>query len=209
MRRLIGVLFLAAAASVRAQNVGNVEQLPGPKQILADFSKTADQAPAPVPAPPPPTANPAPLTQKDLMAMSRDKLDALYQTLPAGPIPDGDSKGRATLSAGSGFGAGSEKVLGVFWQGKIFHRIDAQNGELVNKILGAPAIKAKVYYDKSLLDGEDSIILDYSCVPDLVIHNIRDEIRMAAPGIYFGYAYFKGPFGWSKKPLIFALDFNK
>lgn len=156
-----------------------------------------------------PAQAPEPIRLADLTRMKRKELLKVYALLSAGPIPDGDSKGRATLDAGTGFGKVSEKALGVFWQGKVFHKIDERRAELINKILGGKAIKAEVYYGFSLADGKPSIILDYSKIPDLVIHGIRDEIRMAAPGLYVGYAYMKGPFGWSKDPLIFALDFNK
>ncbi|MBI3554038.1 MAG: hypothetical protein HY077_16200 [Elusimicrobia bacterium] len=206
MNRLLALLMLAYSSHAWANIPPSVDQLPDPKQLLRDIDKIAGDAPAAVPAPAPKPE----LTQKDLMAMTREQIETLYKTLPAGPIPDGDSKGRATLSAGSGFGAGSEKFLAMFWQGKIFHRIDEKHGELVNKILGKPAIKAEVYFDKSRLDGKESIILDYSKVSDLVVHGIRDEIRMAAPGLYIGFAYRRRLIGtWTDKPLIFALDFNK
>lgn len=151
-------------------------------------------------------------TLDDLLKLKRAQLVALYKTLGPGPIPDGDSKGRATLEAGTGAGAASQRVLGLFWQGKVFKRLDETRGELVNKILGGRAIKAKVYLAESVLDKKTSIILDYGAIHDLVIRNIRDEIRMASPGVYFGFAYVKdpgSPSGFQDDPLIFALDFNK
>jgi hypothetical protein len=206
MLRLLALILLAALTQVRAQAPENIEEFPFPRNVFQDLDEVS---PPPAPAPASAPIDDKAVTLKKLLGMNRGQLDALYKTLPAGPIPDGDSNGRATLSAGSGFGAGSEKVLHVFWQGKVFKKLDDKHGELVNKIVGAKLIKAEVYYEKSLLDGKESIILDYSKIPDLVLHGIRDEIRMASPGVYFGYAYIHGPFGWTKKPLIFALDFNK
>jgi hypothetical protein len=206
MKTILALALLTAGVSAWANlPPENIEEFPFPRNVLDTLDETV---PPQAPAPAAPVEDKT-VTLKKLLGMNREQLDALYKTLPAGPIPDGDSNGRATLSSGSGFGRVSEDVLHALWQGKVFKKIDEKHGELVNKILGNPAIKAQVYYEKSLLDGKESIILDYSKFPDLIIRGIRDEIRMASPGVYFGYAYMHGPFGWTKKPLIFALDFNK
>ena len=62
-------------------------------------------------------------------------------------------------------------------------------------------MRAKVYKDESWLDGEESIVLDYSKT-SLVAHWVRDEIRVVAPGTYLGLVY------WERtKILDFALEF--
>ena len=73
-----------------------------------------------------------------------------------------------------------------------------------NEILpfGVKAIVAKVYKDKSWLDGKECIVLDYS-ETSIVAQWIRDEIRQVGPTLYLGKVY------WSKKRLIdFVLDFK-
>ena len=75
---------------------------------------------------------------------------------------------------------------------------------LRNRILpfGLNAIIAKVYKDKSWLDGKECIVLDYSDT-SLVAQWIRDEIRAIGPGLYLGKVY------WDDKRLIdFALEFD-
>ena len=102
---------------------------------------------------------------------------------------------------------GSARVIAKFintfaWQGKVF---DAKKGSLRNRILpiGLNAIIAKVYKDKSWLDGEECIVLDYSDT-SLIAPWIRDEIRAIAPGMYHGKVY------WDDKRLMdFALEFGK
>jgi hypothetical protein len=74
---------------------------------------------------------------------------------------------------------------------------------LSNRILGfgLSAIIAEVYKDKSWLDGQECIVLDYSKT-SLVAHWIRDEIRLIDPNIYLGKVY------WDKSRLIdFCLEF--
>jgi hypothetical protein len=80
---------------------------------------------------------------------------------------------------------------------------DAQKGLLKNKILmfGVEAIVAKVYKDKSWLDGKECIVLDYSDT-SLLAQWIRDEIRQVGPNFYLGKVY------WGKQRLIdFCLKF--
>lgn len=137
-----------------------------------------------------------------LMQMSQDELDALFAGAEAGPIPDGEAEGTAIVAPGTLFTPVIAKVFNVFaWQGKSF---DRQNGLLRNRILpfGLNAIIARVYFGKSLLDGKDCVVLDYS-ETSLVAHWIRDEIRAIAPGVYLGKVY------WAENRLIdFVLEFD-
>ena len=137
----------------------------------------------------------------DLLKMTQAELDALFSSVEAGPIPDGQADGTAIIAPGAHYSAEIAKMVGIFtWQGKVF---DAKAGMLRNRVtvLGLNAIVAKVYKAPSWLDGKECIVLDYS-ETSLVAHWIRDEIRLISPGLYLGKVY------WDKKRLIdFALQF--
>lgn len=137
-----------------------------------------------------------------LLGMTQQQLDDLFKASPAGDIPDGEAKGTAIVAPGTKFSDSIAQIINVFgWQGKIF---DAEKGVLKNKIsaFGVHAIVARVYKDKSWLDGKECIVLDYS-ETSLVAHWIRDEIRLIQPpGLYLGKVY------WDKARLIdFTLQF--
>jgi hypothetical protein len=93
------------------------------------------------------------------------------------------------------------------WQGKVFDLFcpGGHAGLLVNKItpFGLTFIVAKVYRDKSWLDGKDTIVIDYSKT-SFVAKVIRDEIREIEPGVYLGKVW------WGKTRILdFALTQNK
>lgn len=137
-----------------------------------------------------------------LMDMSQEELDALFSSMPAGPIPDGEADGTAIVAPGTRFTPLISRFINSFaWQGKVF---DSEKGVLKNRILpfGLNAILAKVYKDKSWLDGKECIVLDYSDT-SIVAQWIRDEIRQIQPGLYLGKVY------WDDTRLIdFALEFD-
>ena len=136
-----------------------------------------------------------------LLAMSQTQLDDLFRASPPGDIPDGTAHGTAIIAPGTRYSESIADIINHFgWQGKVF---DAQKGVLKNKVLafGFEAIIARVYKDKSWLDGEECIVLDYSDT-SLVAHWIRDEIRLIGPKFYLGKVY------WAKARLIdFCLKF--
>jgi hypothetical protein len=136
-----------------------------------------------------------------LLKMSQDELDTLFKGLKPGPIPDGQAEGTAIIAPGTTFSDEIAKAVNIFaWQGKVF---DSKAGVLRNRILpfGINAIVARVYVDKSWLDGKDCIVLDYSDT-SLVAQWIRDEIREVQKGLYLGKVY------WNRTRLIdFALEF--
>jgi hypothetical protein len=138
---------------------------------------------------------------QSLLAMSQAELDALFSSVPAGPIPDGEAEGTAIVAPGTTFSPTIAKFISTFaWQGKVF---DSKAGVLRNRILpfGLNAIIAKIYKAESWLDGKECIVLDYSDT-SLVAHWIRDEIREIDTGVYLGKVY------WSdKRPIDFALEF--
>jgi hypothetical protein len=142
-----------------------------------------------------------PLCADDLLKMSQSQLDALFGRSQPGPIPDGQAKGTAIMAPGTTFSKENAEFINLFvWEGKTF---DSAHGVLSNRLLGfgLNAIIAEVYKDKSWLDGQDCIVLDYSKTSN-VAHWIRDEIRLIDPNIYLGVVY------WDKNRLMnFCLEF--
>ena len=136
-----------------------------------------------------------------LLAMTQTELDDLFRASPPGDIPDGSAKGTAIIAPGTKYTLHIAEIINFFgWQGKVF---DAKKGVLKNKVLafGIEAVVAKVYKDKSWLDGQECIVLDYSDT-SILAHYIRDEIRLIGPGFYLGKVY------WGKERLIdFCLQF--
>ncbi len=138
----------------------------------------------------------------NLMTMSQQQLDDLFRASPAGPIPNGEARGTAIVAPGTTYSDEIAQVVKVFaWQGKTF---DAAHGVLTNRItpFGVNAIVGEVYVAPSWLDDNDCIVLDYAKT-SMLAHWVRDEIRLVAPCLYLGVAY------WAKKRLInFSLDFS-
>ena len=137
------------------------------------------------------------------LSKSVEELDEIYSNAQPGDIPNGDTQGTAIL-AGSIFSKIVAFLVGLFvWQGKEFDLFcpNGQAGVLVNKItpFSLTFIVAKVYRDKSWLDGKDTILIDYSKT-SFFAKVIRDEIREIEPGVYLGKVW------WKKKRILdFAL----
>ena len=142
-------------------------------------------------------------TVKTWLSKSREELDEIYRNAKPGAIPEGDTQGTAIL-AGSIFSKFVAAFARLFaWQGKIFDLFssDHQSGILLNKItpFSLTFIVAKVYRDKSWLDGKDTIVIDYSKT-SFFAKVIRDEIREVERGVYLGKVW------WGKKRILdFAL----
>ena len=136
-----------------------------------------------------------------LLEMTDGELDELFRQSDAGEIPRGEAEGTVLLRPGTELAGPAAKLVHLLvWQGKVF---DPERGELRNEILpfGIKAIQAKVYKDASWLDGNETIVLDYSHT-SIVAHWIRDEIREVGPGTYLGLVY------WERKRVLhFALKF--
>ncbi len=136
-----------------------------------------------------------------LLAMTQAQLDDLFRSSPPGDIPNGAAKGTAIIAPGTRYTEDIAEIINHFgWQGKVF---DAEKGVLKNRILmfGIEAILARVYKDRSWLDGQQCIVLDYS-ETSVLAHYVRDEIRLIGPGFYLGKVY------WKKDRLIdFCLQF--
>ena len=139
---------------------------------------------------------------EELLTKPQAELDALYSAHEAGAIPDGSSEGTLIIAPGTRFTRPVARLMKTFvWQGKVF---DVQRGTMRNRVLpfGIEAVVAKVYRAPSWLDGKECIVLDYSDT-SIVARWSRDEIRLIAPDIYLGKAY------WGRSRLIdFALAFN-
>ncbi len=137
---------------------------------------------------------------------SRDELDEIYRNAEPGTIPAGDTRGTAIV-AGSMLAKLFARFARLFaWQGKVFDLFppDQQNGVLINKItpFSLTFIVAKVYRDKSWLDGKDTIVIDYSKT-SFFAKRIRDEIREVEPGVYLGKVW------WNKTRILdFALSYK-
>lgn len=140
---------------------------------------------------------------KNWLTMSRDELDDVYKRASAGSIPTGDTRGTAIV-AGSMFAKIYARFARLFaWQGKVFDIFapECEKGILLNKItpFSLTFIVAKVYRDKSWMDGKETIVIDYSTT-SFFAQKIRDEIREVAPGIYLGKVW------WGKTRILdFAL----
>jgi hypothetical protein len=136
-----------------------------------------------------------------LLDMPKAELDGLFRASPAGDIPQGDARGTIVFASGSRL-AGLVARLGylVAWQGKVFFPDRVE----VNKVtpFGIRAIWAKVYKEASWLDGNESIVLDYSRA-SVVARWIRDEIRYVGPGTYLGIVYLR-----RARVLKFILKFS-
>jgi hypothetical protein len=135
-------------------------------------------------------ARPA-LCLADLARMSWPELERLYREAEAGPIPEGYLRGRAIYCPCDRLAGFRAAATGVLWHGKVF---DGHSGTLINQWAGVRAIRARVCYGPSWLDGNTSIVMDYSDT-SRVWADMRDEAREVAPGLYLGRMYRRTPCG--------------
>jgi hypothetical protein len=138
-----------------------------------------------LPAQPVATVQPA-LSAEQLERMNWCELEQIYHQAEPGAVPDGYAPGRAIYCPDSLLTPARSRVTRTLWHGKLFCSAD---GTLINQwCLGVHAIRARVYYGTSWLDGKPSIIMDY-CGMSHVWANVRDELREVAPGLYLGIMY--------------------
>jgi hypothetical protein len=137
-----------------------------------------------------------PLTEEVLLGTANSALDALFRKSPAGPIPDGDTRG--TVLAWPGTRLAKPLAVLVYliaWKGKVLNRREAL---LRNKItpLGLHLIKARLSFDDSRVDQRQCILIDYSTT-SFVARMVRDEIRLVGPGLYLGVVWlWRRRVGW-------------
>lgn len=140
---------------------------------------------------------------QDLMAMSRGELDDVFRRSPAGPVPDGPSRGTALVLPGNPVDRALRSLIRAFvWRGKRFRR-NGGKGTLKNLIspLSMELFEASVYQDESWFSEGPAVILDYSR-SSFLVRKIRDEIRQVDDGLYLGQVF------WGKRRLIlFMLEF--
>lgn len=134
------------------------------------------------------------------IGMTQQQLDDLFRQSPAGAIPQGTTRGTAILLPGTIVAPAFRAFVRLLcWKGKVF---ESGGTELRNFILpfGIKAIRARVSYDPSWLDGKDAILIDYSKT-SFFAQMIRDEIREVAPGVFLGKVW------WGRTRLLdFALE---
>src|SRR6476620_5995963 len=103
-------------------------------------------------------ANP-PQSMDQLVRMPAGELQSLYMASPPASAPSGFLPGRAIKDPGSRSTVGNARRTRLVWQGKIFR----DDGTMINRMFGVgKAIPADVYMGNSLLDGQPSLIFDYS-----------------------------------------------
>ena len=145
---------------------------------------------------PVPDSPTTPITEQVLLGAPNNSLDTLFRESPAGPIPDGDTRGTVIAWPGTRLAKPlAVLVYLVAWKGKV---LDRRAALLRNKItpLGLRLIKARVSYDDSWVDQRECIVLDYSKT-SFVARMVRDEIRLVGPGLYLGVVWlWRRRVGW-------------
>jgi hypothetical protein len=142
-----------------------------------------------------------PITVGDLLEMSPTELQSIYQRGIATAIPEGKIRGTALLAPGTKRARLLSRSARFFWQGKVFEH--GQN-TAVNRFFGLRVIRGELYQGQSWLDGQPSLILDYSQTSQIYADN-RDEIRQIGPGLYLGLMYNRTT-APPKLQMYFALD---
>ena len=117
--------------------------------------------------------------------MGWPELERLYRQSDAGTVPRGYAAGRAIYCPCGRLAGVRSRLTGAVWRGKVF---DAAGDGLVNQWCGFRAVRARVYYGPSWLDGNPSIIMDYGGT-SWVWADVRDEVREVAPGLFLGRMY--------------------
>ena len=147
---------------------------------------------------------------------NQEQLDTLYQSLPAGPMPQYGSKARGYwrwYPDAQGLDEPGNRLMNLLvWQGKTFYTNET-GGYMMNRVVAdQEGFRSAVYFANGWLDGQPAIIVDYGEAGDYPADAIfRDEIRMVQPGVYLG-------FGWRNREhppwtgerferITFILDF--
>jgi hypothetical protein len=125
------------------------------------------------------------VTLSQLLQMSPAELDAIYRQGAAAAIPEGRIRGTAILSPGTRRTRTLSRGARLMWQGKV---IEPGQTSAVNRFFGVRVVRGQMYSGPSWLDGQPSLVLDYSQT-SLVYANNRDEIRQVAPGLFLGLMY--------------------
>jgi hypothetical protein len=121
---------------------------------------------------------------RDLVALSPDELTVLYRGGRASAPPTGWVPGQALVRPGTPAGPIASQGAALVWQGKRFR----EDGTARNRFFGLPIVEGRLALGESWLDGQPSIVLDYSQT-SRVYRPYRDEIREVAPGVFLGLMY--------------------
>ncbi len=149
-----------------------------------------------------PAAAPSPLCLEQLASLSWCDLEQLYRQATPGTIPVGYLRGRAIYCPGALISPVRSKLSQSVWHGKHFCPSD---GILINQwVLRTQAVRARVGYGESWLDGQPSIVMDYRGMSH-VWGNVRDEMREVASGLYLGVMY-RSKGGQPRMKLFFVLE---
>ncbi len=139
------------------------------------------------------------LDERALRRMDNRALDRLFRSSPAGEIPHGRLPGSTLLFPGSrACGLLARLVHLLVWQGKETE----QGGRSLRNLVGplrARAIRALLSHDRSWVDGDPCVLIDYSSTSRLA-HMVRDEIRLVSPGLYLGVVWL-----WKRRVAWFTL----
>jgi hypothetical protein len=131
------------------------------------------------------TPTPAAVTLDHLLSMSPAELDAIYRQGTSVAIPEGRIRGTAIFSPGTRRTRPLSRGARLLWQGKVF---EPGQTTAVNRFFGVRVVRGQVYQGPSWLDGQPSLVLDYSQTSRVYADN-RDEIRQVAPGLFLGLMY--------------------
>lgn len=152
-----------------------------------------------------PPAAPCSLSLERLAYMNWCELEQLYRRSSVGTIPAGYARGRAIYCPGAPLTPARDRMTQALWHGKHFCPLD---GTLTNQwCLGARAVRARVNYGESWLDGKPSILMDYRGMSH-VWKDVRDEIREVGPGLYLGLMY-RCKAGQPRMKMFFALELSR
>ena len=121
---------------------------------------------------------------EELILKNSCELEQIYRQAKPGTFPVGFARGHVIYRQNEPLAHSKERVTALLWHGKHF----SADGTLINQWAGVRAIRAKVHFGESWLDGQQSIILDYSDT-SLLWSDVRDEMREVAPGLYVGAMY--------------------
>lgn len=121
-----------------------------------------------------------PLTLDSLSKRSWSELECLYRQGTAEALPDGYYRGKTVFCKDKPLWRARTGITRILWKGK-----HITGCRMVNQWAGVKVIESEVKFQESWLDGKPSVILDYRSTSK-VWRNVRDEIRLVAPGICVG-----------------------
>ncbi|MGV9674664.1 hypothetical protein ACWDSJ_05245 [Nocardia sp. NPDC003482] len=131
-------------------------------------------------------ANPAATVAALGSRCSPEQQDQIFRDAAPGAMPTGTTNGWVTRPPVM------QAVAPPFWIGKNFYT-GPDGGRLMNRITpaGIEGFPANVYVAPSKLDGQPVWAFDYA---PSITPQIWDEVREIAPGVWFGYSWWRGYF---------------